>query len=173
MEHSSKDYTPPGPRITRSMLKDDDELKSALRTGETRNLRKEKKIQKEPLPPPKKAQPKKKKQKKVDVEVDEEGFPLYDPSLFPSMEVPEWLDVEEDWCSGPAYAINYGNRVPPFRAEWLRALPDAKQALDLRSAIFQHRDEEEYKKYVFCPLSYFFIMIQPFNCFLLIMLFLC
>jgi hypothetical protein len=51
-------------------------------------LRKGKKVQKEPNPPPppKKMQLKKKKQKKqeeVDVELDEEGFPVYDPSLFP------------------------------------------------------------------------------------------
>jgi len=178
--------TPPAVRLTRSKAMGDDALRSPLHTGETRNIRKEKKIhEKKPSPPPKKVAPKKKK--KGVVEVDDEGFPLYDESLFESppkkvlrkrknqkkkkkgaaevdddgfelydstlfassLVLPEGLDSEEDWCLGPAFEINYGKKVSPFRDEWQRQLPDPAKSLELRSAIFQHRDEEEYKTYVF------------------------
>jgi hypothetical protein len=84
------------------MVSGNNALRSSLRTDETRNLRKGKKVQKEPNPPPppKKMQLKKKKKQKkqeeVDVELDEEGFAVYDPSLFPYVEFPEWLDIDEE-----------------------------------------------------------------------------
>jgi hypothetical protein len=53
-EEGSKEYTPPAVRITRSKAANDDDLRSGLCIGETRNLRKEKKVQKEPSPAQKK-----------------------------------------------------------------------------------------------------------------------
>jgi hypothetical protein len=63
-EQASKEYTPPIIRITQSKVAGDDDLRSGLRTGETRNLRKEKKVQKESCPAQKKSQKDPKKKKK-------------------------------------------------------------------------------------------------------------
>jgi hypothetical protein len=75
----------------------------SLHISGTRMLWNEKKVQKETGPPQK--EPKKKKQnqkkkmmkkKKQDggVKLDKDGFPIYDQSLFPSFDAPEWLDAE-------------------------------------------------------------------------------
>jgi hypothetical protein len=78
-----------------------------------------------------------------------DGFPIYDPSLFSSFDAPEWLDAEQEWGLGPAYHSNYGNRVAPFAPQWRRELLDATKSLELRSVIFQHRDEVEYNRYIY------------------------
>ena len=101
-------------------------------------------------PPTKKVQPKRKNRKKNKgaAEIDDDGFPSYDASLFASsLVLPKGLDAEEDWCIGTTFQIK--DRVSPFCDEWRHELPDPAKALELRSAIFQHRDEEEYKTYVF------------------------
>jgi regulator of replication initiation timing len=123
-EHQvSKEHTPLAAHITQSRVTGDDDLRSGLRTGETRKLRMEKKVQKEASPPQKMLQkePKKKKQnqrkkKKQDdgAKLDKDGFSIYDPSLFSSFDVPEWLDAELEWGLGPAFCTNYGDRVTPF-----------------------------------------------------------
>jgi hypothetical protein len=69
-------------------------LRFGLHTSETRNLRKEKKVQKEPSPPPKKLEkePKKKqstRKKEADVKLDNNDFSIYDHSLISSSEAPE------------------------------------------------------------------------------------
>jgi hypothetical protein len=63
-QRARKEYTPPAIRITRSRVAGDDDLISSLLIGETRNLRKEKKVQKELSPSPKKVQNEEKKKKK-------------------------------------------------------------------------------------------------------------
>jgi regulator of replication initiation timing len=156
----SKEHTPPLVHMTRSRVTGDDDLRSDLRTAETRKLRMEKKVQKEVSPPQKmsqnvlrkKKQNQKKKKKKHDagVQLDKNGFPIYDESLFSSFDPTEWLDAEQDWCVGPAYCTNYGGRVTPFAPEWRRELPDATKSLELRSAIFQYKDEVEYQRYMSC-----------------------
>jgi hypothetical protein len=104
-------------------------------------------VQKEVSPPQK--EPKKKKQnqkkKKHDsgVKLDKDGFPIYNQSLFPSFDAPEWLDAKQEWCVGPSYCTNYGGRVTPFNPKWRHELPDAIKSLELRFVIFQHRDEVE------------------------------
>jgi hypothetical protein len=142
----SKERTPSIVRITRSRVIGDDDLRSGLRTGETRKLRMEKK---EASPPQKMSQEesKKKKQnqrkkKKQDagVKLDKDGFPIYDPSLLYSFDAPEWLDAKQEWGLRPSYCTNYSDRVTPFSPQWRRELPDATKSLELRSAIFQHRD---------------------------------
>jgi hypothetical protein len=143
----SKEHTPPAACITQSRITGDDDLRSGLRTGETRKLRMAKKVQKVASPPQKMPQkePKKKKQnqrkkKKQDAgaKLDKDGFPIYDPSLFSSFDAPEWLDAEQQWCLGPTFCTNYGDRVTPFAPQRRRQLPDATKSLDLRVAIFQH-----------------------------------
>jgi len=164
--------------MTRSMVKDDDDLRSPLRTGETRRLRKDKRFQKDQSPPakkpscppakkvqqqpppkkvlsppPKKVQqrppPKKaplKNKKKVDeVELDEDGFPIYDLSQF-AVPVPDWFGVQHIWFEGPAASLNFSDRVSPCDAKWLRALPEVKQALELRSSFFEHMNEKQYEE---------------------------
>jgi hypothetical protein len=54
-QQASKEYTPPTVHLIRSRVDGDDDLTSGLLTGETRILRKEKKVQKEPSSPPKKS----------------------------------------------------------------------------------------------------------------------
>jgi hypothetical protein len=66
----------------------------------------------------------------------------------PMINAPEWLDAEQEWCVGSAYCTNYGGRVTPFDSQWWRELPDATKSLELRYAIFQHRDEVEYRRYM-------------------------
>jgi hypothetical protein len=39
--------------------------------------------------------------------------------------------------------------VTPFAPQWRRDLPDATKSLELRSAIFQCRDEVEYIRYMY------------------------
>jgi hypothetical protein len=83
---------------------------SGLCIGQTRILRKEKNVQKEASPPQK--EPKKKQD--AGVKLDKDGFSIYDQSLFPSFDAPEWLDTEQEWCVRPAYCTNYGGKVTPF-----------------------------------------------------------
>jgi hypothetical protein len=158
-QQASKEYTPLEVRHTRSRVAGDDDLRSGLHTSETRTLRKEK-VQKESNPPPKKLEkepkkkkekqnPQKKKKKGVDVKLDKDGLPIYDQSLFSSFEAPEWLDAEQEWYVGPAYCNNYGGRVTLFVPQWRHELPDVKMSLELRSVIFQHRDEVEYRRYMY------------------------
>jgi hypothetical protein len=52
--------------------------------------------------------------------------------------------------------------VTPFAPQWRYELSDASKSLELRCAIFQHRDEVEYRRYMYCAtmsfshfLSYF------------------
>jgi hypothetical protein len=48
--------------------------------------------------------------------------------------------------------------VTPFVPQWRHELPNAKKSLDLRSVIFQHRDELEYRRHMYCatkPFSQF------------------
>jgi hypothetical protein len=134
-------------------------------------LRKEKKAQ--AIPPqkdPKKKEPKKKKQnqkkkKKKDagVKLDKDDFPIYEQSLFSSFEAPEWHDPEQEWCVGSAYYSNYGGRVIPFAPQWRRELPDASKSLELRSVIFKHRDEVEYKRYMYCVTKSFSLFLSHFK----------
>jgi hypothetical protein len=85
-QQDSKEHTPPAVHINRSRVVGADDLRSVLRNGETRNLRKEKKVQREAIPPQKKSQkePKKKKQNQkkmkqdAGVKLDKDGFPIYD-----------------------------------------------------------------------------------------------
>jgi hypothetical protein len=166
----SKEHTPLAARITRSRVTGDDDLRSGLRTGETRKLRMEKKVQKEANPPQKMPQkePKKKqnqrKKKKQDVgaKLDKDGFPIYDPSLFSSFDAPEWLDAKQQWCLGPTFCTNYGDRVTPFAPQWRRELLDATKSLELRAAIFQHRDEVEYNRYMYCATKSFSQFVSHF-----------
>jgi hypothetical protein len=157
-QHASEEYTALAVRFTRSRIAGGDDLRSDLRTDETRTLRKERKVQKEVSPPTKKLQkvPKKKKQnprkkkQEANVKLVKDGFPIYDPSLFCSFDAPQWLDAELEWCVGLAFCTNYEDRVTPFVPQWRHELPDAKQSLDLRSVIFKHKDEDEYKTYMYC-----------------------
>ena len=190
MNHSVKEQIPPTACMTHSMAKDDDDLRSPLRTGETRRLRKDKRFQKEPsppakkpssppakkapsppakkvqqrpppkkvpspppkkvqqCPPPKKAplkQNRKNKQKVDEVEIDKDGFPIYDLSEF-VVPVPDWFGVEDIWFEGPATILNFSDKVSPYNAKWLRVLPDSKQALELRSSFFEHLNEKQYEE---------------------------
>jgi hypothetical protein len=137
-------------------------LRYVLHIGETRKFRKEKKVQKEPSPPPKKLEkePKKKKKnlrkkKEADVKLDKDGFSIDDQSLFSSFEAPEWLDAEQEWCVGPTSCTNYGGRVTPFVPQWRHKLLDGKMSLELRSVICQHKDEVEYQMYMYCATKSF------------------
>jgi hypothetical protein len=162
-QQDSKEHTSLAVRITWSRVSSDDDLRFGLRTDETRNLRKEKKVLKKPSPPPKKLvkelkkkqNPKKKKKKDADVKLDKDGLPIYDQSLFSSFEAPEWLDAEQECHVGSAYCTNYGGRVRPFDPQWRCELPDATRSLELRSVIFQHRDEVEYRRYMYCATKSF------------------
>jgi hypothetical protein len=87
--------------------------------------------------------------------LDKDGFPIYNQSLFSSFDALEWLDAEQIWCVGPAYCTNYGGRLTPFDPKWWRELPDATKSLELRSVIFQHRDEVEYRRYMYCATKSF------------------
>jgi hypothetical protein len=167
----SKEHTPPAARITRSRVTGDDDLRSGLHIGETRKLRMEKKVQKEASPPQKipQKEPKKKKQnqrkkKKQDAgaKLDKDGFPIHDPSLFSSFDAPKWLDVVQEWGLGPAFCTNYGDRVTPFAPQWWCELPDATKSLELRAAIFQHRDEVEYNRYMYCATKSFSQFVSHF-----------
>jgi hypothetical protein len=78
-------------------------------------LRKEKKAQSPPQneskkEPKKKKQNQKKKKQYAGVKLDKDGLPIYDQSLFPSFDVPEWLDAEQGWCVGSTYCTNYGGQ---------------------------------------------------------------
>jgi hypothetical protein len=75
--------------------------------------------------------------------------------MFSSFEVVEWLDVEQQWCIGLAYCTNYGGTVTPFVPQWRREFPYAKQSLELRSVIFQHIEEVEHKRYMYCATKSF------------------
>jgi hypothetical protein len=87
--------------------------------------------------------------------LDKDDFSVYDQSMFSSFEAPEWLDDEQEWCVGLAFCTNYGGKVTPFVPHWRHELPDVKQSLELRFVIFQHRDEEEYKRYMYCATKSF------------------
>jgi hypothetical protein len=124
----------------------------------------EKKVQMEASPPQKMSQKelkkkkqnqRKKKEQDVGVKLDKDGFPIYDSSLFSSFDAPEWLDAEQEWGLGPAYCSNYGDRVTPFAPQWRSELPDATKSLELRFAIFQHKDEVEYNRYMYCATKSF------------------
>jgi hypothetical protein len=98
----------------------------------------------------KKQNQKKKKQKQdVSVKLYKNSFPIYDQSQFSSFDAPEWFDVEQEWGVEPAYYTNYGGRVTPFASHRRRELPDVTKSLELRSAIFRHKDEVEYMRYMY------------------------
>jgi hypothetical protein len=48
-----------------------------------------------------------------------------------------------------------GGRVTPFAPEWRCELPDASKSLEMRSVIFQHRDEVECRRYMYCATKSF------------------
>jgi hypothetical protein len=111
-------------------------------------------VQKESSPPPKKVpkdtkkkQNPREKKHEANVKLVKDDFSIFDPSLFLSFEAPQWLDAELEWCVGPAFCNNYGDRVTPFAPQWRHELPDMKQSLDMSSVIFEHIDEEEYKRF--------------------------
>jgi hypothetical protein len=95
--------------------------------------------------------------------LDKDGFPIYEQSLFSSFEAPEWLDAEQEWCVGPAYCTNYGGRVTPFAPQWQCELPDTSKSLELRSTIFQYRDEVEYRRYMYCATKSFSQFLSHFK----------
>jgi hypothetical protein len=47
------------------------------------------------------------------------------------------------------------DRVTPFDPQWRHKLLDATKSLELRSLIFQHRDEVEYRRYMYCATKSF------------------
>jgi hypothetical protein len=59
------------------------------------------------------------------------------------------VDDVQEWGLGLAYYTNYGDKVTPFAPQWRRELPDITKSLELRSTIFQHRDEMEYNRYMY------------------------
>jgi hypothetical protein len=96
------------------------------------------------------------------VKLDKDGFPIYDPSLFSSFDAPKLLVAEQEWGIGRAYCTNYGDRVTPFAPQWRRELPDVTKSLELRTAIFQHRDEVEYNRYMYCATKSFLQFVSHF-----------
>jgi hypothetical protein len=94
--------------------------------------------------------------------LDKVGFPIYDPSLFSSFDAPEWLDAKQEWGLRSVLCTNYGDRVAPFASQWWRELPDATKSLELRAAIFQHRDEVEYNSYMYCATKSFSQFVSHF-----------
>jgi hypothetical protein len=96
------------------------------------------------------------------VKLDKDGFPIYDPSLFSSFDAPKWLVAEQEWGIGRAYCTNYGDRVTPFAPQWRRELPDVTKSLELRTAIFQQRDEVEYNRYMYCATKSFLQFVSHF-----------
>jgi hypothetical protein len=95
--------------------------------------------------------------------LDNDGFPIYDQSLFSSFEAPEWLDAEQEWGVGPTYYTNYGHKVTPFAPEWRCELPNASKSLELRSIIFQHRDEVECRRYMYYAIKSFSQFLSHFE----------
>jgi hypothetical protein len=95
--------------------------------------------------------------------LDNDGFPIYDQSLFSSFEAPEWLDAEQEWGVGAAYCTNYGGGVSPFAPEWRCELPNASKSLELRSIIFQHRDEVECRRYMYYAIKSFSQFLSHFE----------
>jgi hypothetical protein len=59
------------------------------------------------------------------------------------------VDAELEWGLGAAFCTNYGDRVTLFAPQWRCELPNATKSLELRAAIFQHRDEVEYNRYMY------------------------
>jgi len=134
-----KVYTAPAPRLTRSKMTSDTKLKSALRTGAEREIRKAKK-EREP-----KKSAKKGKQPKKTAKGDGEVIEGYDSSLFEDKEpVHPDLGAKLRYRDGPAAVAHddlYGNRISPFESRFPRRQPlDGAAALKLRSAIFEQRE---------------------------------
>jgi hypothetical protein len=92
-----------------------------------------------------------------------DGFPIYDQSLFSSFDAAKRLDAEQEWCVGPAYYTNYGDEVTQFDPKRRHKLSDATKLLELRSLIFQHRDEVEYRRYMYCATKSFSHFLSHFE----------
>jgi hypothetical protein len=56
-----------------------------------------------------------------------------------------------------------GGRVTPFDPKWRRELPDATRSLESRSVIFQHRDEVENRRYIYCATKSFSQFLSHFE----------
>jgi hypothetical protein len=53
--------------------------------------------------------------------------------------------------------------VSPVAPEWWRELPVALKSLELRSIIFQHRDEVECRRYMYCATKSFSQFLSHFE----------